>query len=115
MKITLTSILFLLTLNVIHAQKVLIIDAHPDDESAYAITVYKLTHELNGTADLVVITNGEGGYKYSTLAESYYGKKLVNEADGRKNLPAIREKEMRAAGKIIGISNYYFLQQKDNH
>src|ERR1051326_1544551 len=41
--------------------KVLIVIAHPDDESAFSATVYKITHELKGTVDLLMVTNGEGG------------------------------------------------------
>lgn len=41
--------------------------AHPDDESFCTGTVYKLTHDYNAKVDLACITNGEGGYKYSTL------------------------------------------------
>jgi LmbE family N-acetylglucosaminyl deacetylase len=93
---------------------VLIVDAHPDDEVAYAATTYKIVHDLHGTVDLVVITDGQGGYKYSTLAEPYYGLELTRESIGRKNLPEIRRKEMRAAGKILGISHIYFLNQRDN-
>jgi LmbE family N-acetylglucosaminyl deacetylase len=95
--------------------RALIITAHPDDESAFAVTVYKITHELNGLVDIAIITNGEGGYKYSLLAESIYHLKLTDEAVGRKYLPTIRKKEMMNAGSILGIHNYYFLDQLDNH
>ena len=94
---------------------VLIVIAHPDDESGFAATVYKITHELHGTADLFLVTNGEGGYKYSTLAESIYGVELTNEKIGRANLPKIRKQELKNAGKIIGISNFFFMDQKDAH
>jgi len=94
---------------------VLIIDAHPDDEMTYAATAYKITHELNGIVDLAVITNGEGGYKYSLLAEPYYHLKLTDESIGRKYLPTIRKNELMGAGKIIGIGKYFFLDQLDNH
>ena len=50
--------------------KVLVVVAHPDDETAMAATIYKITHEQGGIVDQAVITNGEGGYKYSLLAES---------------------------------------------
>ena len=95
--------------------QVLIVTAHPDDESGFAATVYKITHELHGVVDLAVITNGEAGYKYSLLAEPYYNIKLTDEATGRKYLPTIRKKELMAAGNILGISNYYFFDQQDNH
>ncbi len=95
--------------------KVLVVTAHPDDETGMAATIYKITHELNGTVDQCVITNGEGGYKYSTLAEAYYGLELTDEKVGRENLPRIRKQELMNAGKIIGMNNIYFLDQKDAH
>jgi len=95
--------------------KVLVVTAHPDDETGVAATVYKITHELNGTVDQCVITNGEGGYKYSTLAEAYYGLELTDEAIGRANLPRIRKQELMNAGKIIGTHNIFFLDQTDAH
>ena len=94
---------------------VLYIAAHPDDETGMAATIYKITHELNGTVDQCVITNGEGGYKYSTLAESYYNLELTDEKVGRENLPRIRKNELINAGKIIGTNNIFFLDQKDAH
>jgi len=93
--------------------KLLIVVAHPDDEYSFAATTYKLVRELGWTADQVVITNGEAGYRYSALAEAVYGKKLANEGDGRANLPAIRKEEAIRAGKILGIAHHYFLDQKD--
>jgi N-acetylglucosamine malate deacetylase 2 len=93
--------------------KALIVTAHPDDETTFAATVYKITHDLKGKVDIVLITNGEGGYKYSTLAENFYGLELTDEKVGREYLPSIRKQEMMNGGKIIGIRNYYFLEQKD--
>ncbi len=99
----------------IDSTRVLIVTAHPDDESGFAATVYKITHEMGGAVDLAVITNGEAGYKYSSLAESYYHLKLTNEEIGRKYLPTIRKKELMLAGDIIGIGKYFFFDQQDNH
>ena len=93
--------------------RVLIVIAHPDDDTDFAGAVYKITHVLGGAADLCVVTNGEGGYRYATLAEPIYGAKLTQEAIGRKELPAIRKKEVKAGGAIVGISNYFFLDQFD--
>jgi LmbE family N-acetylglucosaminyl deacetylase len=93
--------------------KILIVVAHPDDEYAFAATIYRITHELNGTVDQVVITNGEGGYRYSQLAESIYGVELTKEDVGRKYLPAIRKEETLRAGKILGVRHHFFLDQKD--
>lgn len=96
------------------APNVLIVTAHPDDETGCAATVYAITHHLKGKVDLALITNGEGGYKYSTLAEAIYGVELTEENIGREYLPSIRKRELLSAGKIIGIRNYYFFDQKDN-
>jgi N-acetylglucosamine malate deacetylase 2 len=95
------------------ATHVLIVVAHPDDDTDFNGAVYKLTHVLGGKADLCVITNGEGGYRYATLAEPIYGLKLTEESVGRKALPAIRKKEARAGGAIAGYSNFFFLDQLD--
>ncbi len=94
--------------------KVLVVTAHPDDDASFAGTNYKITHDLNGIVDIALITNGEGGYKYSTLAEDIYGLELTDEVVGRKYLPEIRKKELEAGGKIIGIRNYYYFNQKDH-
>jgi len=56
--------------------KVLAVVAHPDDETQFAATLYKISHEMGGTVDVVMITNGEGGYKYSTLAEPIYHREV---------------------------------------
>jgi LmbE family N-acetylglucosaminyl deacetylase len=94
---------------------VLVVIAHPDDESILAVTLYKIAKEQHGIVDLFVITNGEAGYKYSTLAEQYYDCKLTNAADARKKLPAIRKRELQRAGTILGIAHYYFGDQPDSH
>jgi LmbE family N-acetylglucosaminyl deacetylase len=95
--------------------RVLVVMAHPDDESVISVTLYKIAKEQHGTVDLFVITDGEAGYKYSVLAESYYNLKLADERDGKANLPRIRKRELMNAGKILGVSNYYFLDQEDAH
>jgi LmbE family N-acetylglucosaminyl deacetylase len=96
------------------AHKALAVVAHPDDEYAFAGTLYRLIHEQGWTADQVVITNGEAGYRYSALAEAFYGVPLTSEADGRAHLPAIRQEETRRSGKVLGIRRHYFLNQKDS-
>lgn len=95
--------------------KVLIVTAHPDDESGMAATVYKITKELGGTVDLSVITNGEAGYKYALFAESIYKQNLTKESVGRKYLPAIRRKELRAGCNWVGIRNIHFFNQLDTY
>jgi LmbE family N-acetylglucosaminyl deacetylase len=92
---------------------VLVVVAHPDDESAVAATMYRIAVELHGAVDELVITNGEGGYRYSTLAEPYYGLHLTDEAVGRARLPAIREEELRRATRILGVRDLILLRQQD--
>ena len=93
---------------------VLLVTAHPDDDALYAATVFKITHLMNGTADLAIMTNGEGGYKYATLGEFIYGEELDSESAGRDKLPGIRKMEVMRGGEIVGIRNYYFLEQIDD-
>ena len=85
--------LYSISISAENTPKVLIITAHPDDETGCAAAVYKITHSLKGKVDLALITNGEAGFKYSTLAEDIYGAELTDEAIGRKLLPTIRKKK----------------------
>jgi len=94
--------------------KALLVMAHPDDEYAVAATVYRITREIGGVADHVVVTNGEGGYRYAFLAETVYDIAIARERDGRANLPAIRKQETTSAGRILGIRNHHFLDQTDS-
>ena len=71
--------------------------------------------ELGGRVDELIITDGEGGFRYSTLAEPYYKSPLTIEEIGRKELPAIRRQEAINAGKVLGIKTHYFLEEKDEH
>ena len=92
---------------------VLIVTAHPDDEAMFSGAVYKITHELNGKVDLALVTDGAGGYRFSTLAEPIYGLDLTDPEVAKQYLPAIRKQELMAGGKIVGIRNYFFLDQPD--
>src|ERR1700728_2010365 len=94
--------------------RVLLVVAHPDDEYEVAGTVYRISKELSGTVDQVIITDGEAGYRYSSLAVPYYGIDLTNEAVGRARLPGIRKEEARRAGRILGIRHQWFLNEKDD-
>lgn len=93
--------------------KILLVTAHPDDDALFSATVFKTTHLLDGTVDLALLTNGEGGYTYSTLGNYIYGKQLDKEEVGRAELPSIRKRELMAGGEIVGIRNYFFFDQKD--
>lgn len=95
-------------------RKALIVVAHPDDEYAFAATVFRLARELAWAVDQVVITNGEGGYRYATLAEAIYGVPLADERHGRQLLPEIRRRETLASGRVLGIREHFFLDQRDS-
>ncbi len=94
--------------------KVLLVTAHPDDDALFAATVFKTTHLLDGVVDLAIMTNGEGGYKYSTLGNYIYNRELDREEVGREYLPGIRKRELMAGGKIVGMRNYFFFDQVDD-
>src|SRR5580658_3593954 len=93
--------------------KILAIVAHPDAEYEFAGAIYRVARELGGVVDQVVISNGEAGFHYSSLAEKVYGIPLTNESVGRAYLPEIRKEETMAAGRILGIRQHHFLDQKD--
>ncbi len=94
--------------------RVLGIYAHPDDETSAAAIFYKTTTHLGGACDLLLITNGEGGFKYSTLAEDLYGAELTKESVGRTLLPAIRRDEFLRGCGLMQIRSAYFLEQQDH-
>ena len=94
--------------------RVLCVTAHPDDETTFAGTLYKISTHLDGVCDIAVITNGEGGFKYSTLAEALYGLELTDEEVGRKELPAIRRVEMATGCRILEVHEVHFLAQTDH-
>ena len=93
---------------------VLLVTAHPDDDDAFAGAVYQIAHQLGGAVDVALVTDGSGGFRFATLAEPIYGLKLTDEAVARQYLPAIRKRELMAGGAIVGIRNYFFLDQLDH-
>ena len=109
------SLLLLCTLISVRAQslKTLIITAHPDDETMFPVTVFKLVRELGGSADLALITDGSGGSN-GMVASKYYGMNLLDSTVGRRALPAIRKKELMKAGEVMGITNFYFFDHVDD-
>jgi N-acetylglucosamine malate deacetylase 2 len=97
-----------------YSPSVLIVMAHPDDETTFPVAVYKITQHLKGTADLFVITDGQGGFRGSELGSEYYKINLTDSLTASAYLPAIRKQELMNAGKIMGIRNYYFMDQPDD-
>ncbi len=94
--------------------KVLIVTAHPDDETSFSVTVFKITHDLRGTVDLALMSDAQGGFNGSELGSVYYGFALTDSVIGRERLPALRKQELMNAGRIMGIRNYFFFDQKDD-
>ena len=93
---------------------VLCVVAHPDDETVFAGTLFKTATHLGGACDILLITNGEGGFKYSTLAERLYDLELTDEAVGRANLPRIRREEFLEGCVYLGVRDVLFLDQQDH-
>jgi LmbE family N-acetylglucosaminyl deacetylase len=101
-------------LDSVEGPRVLCIVAHPDDETAFAATLFKTATHLDGACDILLITNGEGGFKYSTLAERLYGLELTDEAVGRAHLPEIRRAEFLEGCAYLGVRDVLFLNQQDH-
>ena len=79
--------------------KVLLVVAHPDDESECAATLYRITHGLGGVVDQVIVTNGAGGQHFSAPGLEYYG--LSGSPGVAKALPRLRRREVMRAGQIV--------------
>lgn len=94
--------------------RILAVIAHPDDESAFAGALFASAVEHGSVVDVLCITNGEGGFKYSTLAERIYGRELTRELVGRAELPAIREAELTRALRWLGVRRLLLLLQTDH-
>ncbi|RXK46557.1 PIG-L family deacetylase [Aquirufa rosea] len=99
-----------------HAQgpKVLVVTAHPDDETGFSVSLFKITHELKGIVDMAVMTDGGGGFADSQLGAMYYGLNLTDSLVARTHLPMIRKQEILDAAKIMGLRNIYFMEQPDD-
>lgn len=85
------------------SMKVIFVFAHPDDESfSSGGTIADLTQK-GITVKLITATRGEKGQ---------FGNPPVAT---RENLGKVREKELREAGKVLGISEIFFLGFKDGN
>jgi LmbE family N-acetylglucosaminyl deacetylase len=94
--------------------RVLQVQAHADDETAFAGFLFALTHNLNATVDLLVVTDGQGGFAHSLASSYLYHYDLgTNESVARQRLPAIRKEELLCSAKVLMIDNVYFLDQPD--
>ncbi|WP_223833790.1 PIG-L family deacetylase [Spirosoma profusum] len=107
MRLLRTTFLFMFTLNAFaQGPKMLIVTAHPEVETMFPVTVFKITHELKRSADIALLTDASSGFN-GMVASSYFGMNMLDSAVGRKHLPIIRKKEMRASGEILGLKNYF--------
>lgn len=77
--------------------KVLLVFAHPDDETFSSSGTVSMLTRNGWTAKLITATRGEAGM---------LGNPPITT---RKNLGKVREQELKKAAKIVGISKIYFL------
>lgn len=96
------------------ALSVLVVTAHPDDETLMAGTIYKLTHDLGANVDLALVTDGSGGFHYAMIGEAYYGVEIDSEPEARTNLPLIRKRELQGSALVLGIGALFFLDAYDH-
>lgn len=94
--------------------KILVVTAHPDDETSFSVSLFKITHELKGVVDMAVMTDGGGGFADSQIGALYYGLNLTDSLTARTHLPMLRKQEILNAGKIMGMRNIYFMEQQDD-
>ena len=94
--------------------KVLIVVAHPDDELVAAGLTYLHGASRGGIIDVVTITDGQGGFKYSSLAEAWTGVELTREEVGRRELPALRVREQARGLELLGARRLIWFDQPDH-
>ena len=85
------------------AARILLIFAHPDDESFIAAGVARRCVDAGGTVALVTATHGDAG--------------RVGEPPlcGRQELPAVRARELQDAADALGIAEIDLLNYRDKH
>ena len=81
--------------------RILLIFAHPDDESFIAAGLARRYADAGATTSLVTATRGDAG----RVGEPPLCR--------REDLPALREQELRAAAGILGISEVHLLDHRD--
>jgi len=107
-------LLVLLGVVAVAQPRVLVVQAHPDDETGCAALLFALARYQQASVDICVITNGEAGYRYSTLAEQLYGIPLTVDSIGRAHLPRIRKQEMLESAALLGVRTVFFLDERDH-
>ncbi|MFM1652750.1 PIG-L deacetylase family protein [Brevibacillus sp. B_LB10_24] len=85
-------------------KRILFVFAHPDDETfTSGVTIAKYTREENATVALLCATRGQAGKA---------GDPPICTAE---ELPAVRERELREAARILGINQLDILDYQDKH
>lgn len=82
-------------------KRVLVINAHPDDSDFGASGTIAAWIKQGIEVSYVMCTNGDQGGE-----ESQYTK---------EEMPAVRQREQRAAGAVIGVTDITFLNYVDGH
>ena len=85
------------------AARILLIFAHPDDESFIAAGLARRYADRGATVSLVTATRGDAG----RVGEPPLCR--------REDLAALREQELRAAAGVLGISEVHLLDYRDKH
>ena len=89
-------------------RRLMVVTAHPDDESlGFGGVLARYASEGVETA-LVTATRGQGGRYFGHAPGS-------GEHPGRDGLGRIRERELRAAADVLGISSVTVLDYQDQH
>jgi LmbE family N-acetylglucosaminyl deacetylase len=92
--------------------RVLAVLARPDDEVAFAGTLFKVTTFLGGACDAVVLTGGESSFEHAALAEPLYRRELGPGAS-REDRVEVRRAEMFASAEVLALRTLYFLEARD--
>jgi LmbE family N-acetylglucosaminyl deacetylase len=108
------ALLLSMSFSIAQGPKVLVVTAHPDDETGFSVTMFKIARELKGVVDMAVMTDGGGGYADAQLGSVFYGVNLLDSVTARTHLPLIRKEEIAAAARIMGVRNIYFMEQPDD-
>ena len=85
------------------APRILLIFAHPDDESFIAGGLVRRHADRGAETALVTATRGDAG----RVGEPPLCR--------REELPAVREAELRRAAGILGIADVHLLDYRDKH
>jgi LmbE family N-acetylglucosaminyl deacetylase len=84
-------------------RRLLLVFAHPDDESFVAAGLSRRCADAGAEIALVTATRGEAGSRGDPALCAPH------------ELPAVRESELREAAAVLGIANVHLLEYRDQH